>query len=108
MANTQKRNSAVRHWTTSGELSHISGMQTTGERRAAVRQSKPVASLRVLLYNVVDYAGLFPPAALDMKTAVRNFLAYQASDTAWMLGRFVVPASRLSEFSETLEQTSGE
>jgi len=55
-------------------------------------------ALRALLAAIVDYAGLFPPAALDMPAAVRNYAAYRASDDAWMLGRFVVPVSRLDEF----------
>ena len=30
-------------------------------------------SLRALLEHLVDYAGLFPPAALTMQDAVRNY-----------------------------------
>ena len=56
-------------------------------------------SRHALLNELIDYAGLFPPASLDMQAAVRNYAAYQMSDEAWMLGRFVVPAQRLSEFS---------
>ena len=33
-------------------------------------------ALRALLTGIVDYAGLFPPAALDMTTAVRNYASY--------------------------------
>lgn len=53
---------------------------------------------RTLLSGIVDYAGLFPPAKLDMATAVRNYSAYLAGPYAWMLGRFIVPVSRLEEF----------
>ncbi len=55
-------------------------------------------ALRALLAAIVDYAGLFPPAALDMPAAVRNYAEYRTSDDAWMLDRFVVPVSRLDEF----------
>lgn len=55
-------------------------------------------SLRILLSGLVDYAGLFPPAGLDMDTAVRNYAAYRDGAQAWVLGRFVVPAARLDEF----------
>ncbi len=54
-------------------------------------------SLRELLAEIVDYAGLFPPAALTMEQAVGNYEEYLHSPEAWMLGRFVVPASRLEE-----------
>ncbi|MBC7841337.1 MAG: hypothetical protein H7099_03465 [Gemmatimonadaceae bacterium] len=56
-------------------------------------------AVRALVTGLVDYAGLFPPAALDMSTAVANYAHYRASDDAWMLGRFVVPVSRLDEWS---------
>lgn len=51
-----------------------------------------------LLENLVDYAGLFPPAKLDMATAVANYAAYVQHADAWMLERFVVPVGRLEEF----------
>ncbi len=57
-----------------------------------------MTALRALLAGIVDYAGLFPPAALDMPAAVRNYASYRAGDDAWMLGRFVVPIARLAEF----------
>ena len=53
--------------------------------------------LHPLLEGSIDYAGLFPPAALDMATAVKNYDAYRRSPDRWMLGRFVVPAARLGE-----------
>jgi hypothetical protein len=55
-------------------------------------------AIHMLLRASIDYAGLFPPAALDMKTAVDNFARYHSSDHAWALGRFIVPAARLQEF----------
>ena len=60
------------------------------------------ASLRALLSGIVDYAGLFPPAGLDMHTAVANFAHYRRGGHAWMLGRFVLPASRLGEFEAAM------
>lgn len=49
--------------------------------------------LRTLLIHAVDYAGLFPPAKLDMETAVRNYASYQEGEHSWALGRFIVPVS---------------
>jgi hypothetical protein len=59
--------------------------------------------VRKVLAGAIDYAGLFPPAALDMRTAVRNYASYRTGDDATLLGRFVVPAGRLSEFSAELD-----
>ena len=55
-------------------------------------------SLRALLTGLIDYAGLFPPAKLDMATTVRHHAAYRACGEAWMLGRLIVPVARLEEF----------
>ncbi|MBA2687117.1 MAG: hypothetical protein H0U64_03355 [Gemmatimonadaceae bacterium] len=56
---------------------------------------------RLLTAGLIDYAGLFPPAGLGMAEAARNYAEYLGGQEAEMLGRFVLPASRLSEFEET-------
>jgi hypothetical protein len=56
-----------------------------------------MSAIETLLAGLIDYAGLYPPAALDMRTAVRNYLAYQAGRHAFALGRFIVDATRLDE-----------
>jgi hypothetical protein len=62
------------------------------------------ASLRILMEGLIDYAGLFPPASLDMQTAVRNYAAYRMGAQASWLGRFVLPASRLGELAEAMDR----
>ena len=56
------------------------------------------AALRALLAERIDYAGLFPPAALPMPEAVANFASYRESADAWALARFVLPVVRLEDF----------
>jgi hypothetical protein len=56
-------------------------------------------AIHVLLQHSIDYAGLFPPAALEMQPAVDNYARYRRSEDSWALGRFVLPSSRLAEFS---------
>jgi hypothetical protein len=65
-----------------------------------------VNALRPLLSGIVDYAGLFPPAGLDMAAAVANYASYLGGPDAWMLGRFVVPVSRLQEFAARRAEAS--
>ena len=55
-----------------------------------------------LLAGLIDYAGLFPPAGLSMRNAVRAYDEYRHSERSWALGRFVVPCTRLQEFSEQI------
>ena len=65
--------------------------------------NQPTA-LHILLANLVDYAGLFPPAQLAMRPAVHHYTTYLSSDDAWALGRFIVPAARLTEFAAAYAQ----
>lgn len=51
-----------------------------------------------LFKNLIDYAGLFPPAKLDMQPAVDEYARQRVSSEAWMLARFIVPVARLDEF----------
>jgi hypothetical protein len=60
-----------------------------------------MSAVGALLTRIVDYAGLFPPASLDMDRAVRKFRTYLGGDHAWMLANFVLPAARLAEFADT-------
>jgi hypothetical protein len=49
------------------------------------------------LDGLFDYAGLFPPASLDLPEAMTAFLGYQDDPAARLLRRFIVPAARLPE-----------
>lgn len=66
-----------------------------------MKNSGPSESIRALLSEIVDYAGLFPPSQLSMPEAVINYATYKNSNYNWMLGRFVVPISRLDEFLDS-------
>lgn len=55
------------------------------------------ASVRALLKEVLDYAGLFPPVTLPLSDALRNYLRAKKSAHGWMLGRFVCPVAQLPE-----------
>ncbi len=55
-----------------------------------------------LLDRLVDYAGLFPPARLDMPSAVAAFLAHRDDPASFLLARFVCPSARLPELAGAL------
>ena len=67
---------------------------------AGANVPRPGVVVGALLSHAIDYAGLFPPAQLDMTGAVAEYASYVASPDCWALGRFVVPASRLGELAE--------
>ena len=59
----------------------------------------PSDSIRTLLTGLVDYAGLYPPASLDMAPCVENHARYLRGEHPWILGRLICPCSRLEELS---------
>ncbi|PEN14686.1 hypothetical protein CRI94_06025 [Longibacter salinarum] len=61
-------------------------------------------SLRALLHDIVDYAGLFPPADLPLDEAMHNYMQYRHEYERWMLNRFVIPVKRLDELSTYAKQ----
>ena len=63
------------------------------------RAASHAGALPALLGDAIDYAGLFPPAQLDMAGAVAEYASYLTSPDRWALGRFVVPAARLPELA---------
>ncbi|HEX3747282.1 MAG TPA: hypothetical protein VHW09_25270 [Bryobacteraceae bacterium] len=54
-------------------------------------------SLRALLSHLIDYAGLYPPAALSLSDVAGKYERYQASEYGWMLNRVVLPLVKLAE-----------
>ncbi len=56
------------------------------------------ASVRAFLDQIIDYAGLFPPAKLPLKDAVERYVCLtETSPHGRMLRSFVCPAARLHE-----------
>ena len=54
-------------------------------------------SLRALLSELIDYAGLYPPAGLPLDEVLERYRRYCSSPERWMLNRLVLPASKLAE-----------
>jgi hypothetical protein len=63
-----------------------------------------MSAIQILLQESIDYAGLYPPAELDMRTALENYARYSTGPSSWALGRFIVSVSRLEEFEYDLSR----
>ncbi len=63
-------------------------------------------ALKALLEDLIDYAGLFPPASIELKPALEKFKSYQNGEHTWMLRWFVVTAKDVgmvpAEFDNSL------
>ncbi|NOS86629.1 MAG: hypothetical protein HOP31_15950 [Ignavibacteria bacterium] len=64
---------------------------------------KPIISLKNFCERIIDYAGLFPPASLELGQAFHNFVFYSQGEYRWMLGKFIIPAKRLAELGSLLD-----
>jgi hypothetical protein len=60
-------------------------------------------SARAAFAALIDYAGLFPPAELPIAQALDEYEAARHGPHAWMLGRFIVPASLLRRPGSAIE-----
>jgi hypothetical protein len=60
-----------------------------------------IGTVQTLLTGLIDYAGLFPPAGLGMSDATTSFARDLGGPDAFALSKFICPASRLGELSET-------
>jgi len=58
---------------------------------------KPSVSLYHFLDKLIDYAGLFPPAKLEIEPSLKNYAEYIKSTDKWMMSQFIIPVSRLDE-----------
>ncbi len=58
-----------------------------------------------LFGRLVDHAGLLPPAPLDMQTAVAAYRHARTGPGSWIVGRFLVPATKLEELATVLVTT---
>ena len=64
----------------------------------------PAASLRALLDQAIDYAGMFPPCGLALEPALRNQAGYVRLPEAWMLNGFVLPVEQFDAAREFLSE----
>lgn len=56
-----------------------------------------MSAIDSLLTGLIDYAGLYPPAGLEMRAALRNYFSYLHSKHALALGRFLVDLPRVGD-----------
>lgn len=64
----------------------------------------PADSLRALLERSIDYAGMFPPCALELDPALANQARYVRLPDSWMLNAFVLPVGKFEAAKQLLSQ----
>ena len=61
-------------------------------------------SLEKFMNGLIDYAGLFPPAKLPLDEAIDEYIAHFSEEKKWMLGRFIIPISKLNELEKYISK----
>lgn len=67
-----------------------------------------MSAFQTFMTELIDYAGLFPPAALSMRGACVEYQHSRTSENAWMVGRFVCPVGRLGELARESESITSD
>ena len=62
------------------------------------------ASLRALLNQAIDYAGMFTPCDLLLEPALQNHAKYVRSHEVWMLNGFVLPVGKFAAATKFVSQ----
>ena len=62
-----------------------------------------VKSFRVFMENLIDYAGVFPPASLSLETAMKNYVRIRQTKYSWIISRFLCPSTKISHFFDLYE-----
>src|SRR5262245_12678934 len=63
-----------------------------------------MGTIDVFMRQIVDYAGLFPPASLPLDEALREFRDYHSHPQSGFLGRFVMPLDRLMKVTGAFDE----
>jgi hypothetical protein len=68
-------------------------------KRLAVTAVKTatMTAIDAILEGLIDYAGLYPPASLNMRSAVENYRRYRREKNSNALGRFIVDLNKTDE-----------
>lgn len=58
-------------------------------------------AFKSFMHGIIDYAGMFPPANLELPPAFSNYLDYINSDDEWMMDKFVCSMKSFEELADT-------
>src|SRR5690554_1931847 len=61
-------------------------------------------TVKPFLDEIIDYAGLYPPASLELVDAFDTFLKHRNSTHSWLLSKFVIGSIQLKELGELLHK----
>lgn len=83
----------------------MSTIQTLITNTLQTESSLPIIpSVQAFMTDIIDYAGLFPPAKLPLAEAFKNYVQYVQGGDRWMLSHFIISVNQLEALSSLLPQ----
>jgi hypothetical protein len=58
--------------------------------------------MKAFFEGLIDYAGLYPPAALGLRESMENYRSYRSGKDSWMLSRFICGAAHATQLTDEL------
>jgi hypothetical protein len=86
----------------------LAGLEETFQAGLKGEAEEEMTAIDALLGGLIDYAGLYPPASLDLRSAVENYRTYRRSKHAAALGRLILNIERLEEFRSIVGDSLGD
>ena len=75
----------------------LAGIEEALHPREPLKVIVAKTAIDTLLAGLVDYAGLYPPASVDVRSAVENYRKYRRGKHAGALGRFIIDLDKVDE-----------
>jgi hypothetical protein len=86
----------------------LAGTEEAFQAKQADKSEEKMTAIQTLLTGLFDYAGLYPPASLSLRSAANNYLEYSRGEHASALGRFIINSDRLEELRSVAGKSLGE
>ncbi|MDQ3021611.1 MAG: hypothetical protein M3R36_13735 [Bacteroidota bacterium] len=64
---------------------------------------QPKKSIKYFCENLIDYAGLFPPAKLSLSEAFGYYIKYRSSNYKWILSNFICPVKMFQDLKNLIQ-----
>jgi hypothetical protein len=75
----------------------LAGAEEAFQAKRDDESEQKMTAIETLLTGLFDYAGLYPPASLSLRSAANNYAEYSSGAYATALGRFIINADRLED-----------
>jgi hypothetical protein len=85
----------------------LAGIEEALQAGPAGKAEEEMSAIETLLAGLFDYAGLYPPACLSLRSVVDNYFKYGHGEQASALGRFIINYDAVDELRSVAGDSLG-